>query len=67
MDRTLDLWDGKAIESSELSKCFLFVFFVFGNLEDVKTEGVLMMETWFMKFQREANTFCQGHLCDILG
>ena len=63
MDRALDLWDGKAIESSELSKCI----FVFGNLEDVKTEGVLMMETWFMKFQREANTFCQGHLCDILG
>lgn len=52
MDRTLDLWDEKTIEFSELSKLFYWG----GDLEDANTEGVLMMKTQFMKFQREENT-----------
>lgn len=63
MDRILDLWDGKAIQYSEVSELFLFCFF---SLEDGNAGRVPMIEAWFVTFQREANTFCQGPLCDIL-
>lgn len=42
----------KLLSSQNLVSCFIGG----GDLEDANTEGVLMMKTQFMKFQREANT-----------